>query len=41
VVQISPYVERSKDPLAFFRNTIIHYDDPDEPVGLEDWEMLP
>lgn len=41
VLKIVPYTE--EDPAAalkVLRNTIIKYDDPLEPVGEEDWEVL-
>ncbi|MBF0370858.1 MAG: type II toxin-antitoxin system Phd/YefM family antitoxin [Magnetococcales bacterium] len=44
VLKIVPYgeekMEEEADPLAFFRNSVIEYKDPLEPVGLEDWEAL-
>lgn len=41
VLQIKPYPKTDDEILEFLRGCIIHYDDPLEPVGLEDWEMLP
>lgn len=42
VAQIIPYKEElEKDPLAYFRGSVLKYEDPFEPVGLEDWELLP
>lgn len=26
--------------LSFFRGTLLHYEEPTEPVGVEDWEAL-
>lgn len=41
VAQIIPYKEESeKDPLTYFRGSVLKYEDPFEPVGLEDWELL-
>ena len=40
VLKIVPYVENSDEALKALRNTVIKYDDPTEPVGLEDWEAL-
>ena len=40
VLKISPY---SRDPAAALealRGSVLRYDDPLEPVGLEDWEAL-
>lgn len=41
VLQIKPYPKTDDEILEFLRGCILHYDDPFEPVGLEDWEMLP
>ena len=41
VIKIVPYDQA--DPLQAlkeFRGSVIRYDDPLEPVGLEDWEAL-
>lgn len=41
VLRVVPY--RQADPehlLSFFRGTLLHYDEPTEPVGVEDWEAL-
>jgi len=41
VVDIVPHKKaEDKDPILSLRNTVIRYDDPFEPVGLEDWEAL-
>lgn len=42
VVDIVPHKEkkRKSDPLAVFRGKLVKYEDPFEPVGLEDWEAL-
>ena len=42
VVEVIPYKEQS-DPektLKSLRGTLKFYKDPDQPVGLEDWEVL-
>ena len=42
VAKVIPYQEKS-DPEAILkslRGTLKYYKDPDEPVGLEDWEVL-
>lgn len=42
VLQIAPYQDPSEEALQALRKiSILHYDDPLEPVGLEDWEILP
>lgn len=40
VVKIVPYAPRPAEALAALRGSVIRYDDPTEPVGLEDWEAL-
>ncbi|OGC98197.1 prevent-host-death protein [Candidatus Amesbacteria bacterium RIFCSPHIGHO2_01_FULL_48_32] len=40
VVDIVPHKAKKTDPLAVFRGKLIKYEDPFEPVGLEDWEAL-
>ena len=40
VLKIVPYTENPEEALKSLRNTVVKYDDPTEPVGLEDWEAL-
>ena len=41
VLKIVPYTEENPaEALKALRGTVIKYDDPTEPVGLEDWEAL-
>lgn len=40
VVKIVPYPGAGPDPLEELRHSVIRYDAPTEPVGLEDWEAL-
>ncbi len=40
VLKIVPYVENPEEALKVLRDTVIKYEDPTEPVGLEDWEAL-
>jgi len=40
VLKIVPYVEDPEEALKVLRDTVIKYEDPTEPVGLEDWEAL-
>ncbi len=40
VVKIVPYSEDPEDHLKELRNSVLKYDDPTEPVALEDWESL-
>ena len=39
-VKIVPYSENPSDALKALRNTVVKYEDPTSPVGLEDWESL-
>lgn len=44
VAQLIPFSEKeqnNKDPLEWFKGSVLKYEDPFEPVGLEDWELLP
>lgn len=40
VVEVKPYRPKVKDPWKVLRGTLVKYVDPNEPVGLEDWEAL-
>ena len=40
VLKIVPYVEDPEASLKALRDTVLKYEDPTEPVGLEDWEAL-
>jgi prevent-host-death family protein len=40
VLKIVPYAADPADLLKPFRNSVLKYDDPTAPVGLEDWEAL-
>jgi antitoxin (DNA-binding transcriptional repressor) of toxin-antitoxin stability system len=40
VIKIAPYAENPEEALQALRNTVIKYEDPTDPVGLEDWEAL-
>jgi prevent-host-death family protein len=40
VIKIMPFVEKPEEALDRLRNTVIKYEDPTEPVGLEDWAAL-
>ncbi len=40
VLKIVPYAENPAKTLKALRNTVLKYEDPTEPVGLEDWEAL-
>lgn len=40
VVKILPYSDDWKKKLEELRGTVLKYEDPTEPVGLDDWEAL-
>ncbi|RLE23977.1 MAG: type II toxin-antitoxin system Phd/YefM family antitoxin [Acidobacteria bacterium] len=40
VLKLLPYSADPSETLAALRGSVIRYDDPTEPVGLEDWEAL-
>ena len=40
VIKIIPYSDNHEANLKRLRNTVLRYDDPTEPVGLEEWEAL-
>jgi len=40
VLKITPYTINPEESLKSLRNTMIKYEYPTEPVGLEDWESL-
>ncbi len=41
VLKISPFSEDSQSILEELRNSVTYYEDPLEPVGISDWEVLP
>jgi prevent-host-death family protein len=41
VLKIVPYSEKPSDTLSLLRESVIKYENPTEPVGLDDWESLP
>jgi prevent-host-death family protein len=40
VLKIVPYSEKPSETLRILRNSVIKYENPTEPVGLNDWESL-
>ena len=40
VAKVVPYSENPEEQLNDLRHTVLHYSDPLEPVGVEDWEAL-
>ena len=40
VLKISAYSQDPGEALEALRGSVLQYDDPTEPVGLEDWDAL-
>ncbi|CAB1074825.1 prevent-host-death protein [Alkalispirochaeta odontotermitis] len=40
VLKIVPYRDNTEDVLKALRDTVVKYNNPTQPVGLEDWEAL-
>ena len=40
VLRVVPYTQDPSDILKDLRNTVLRYDRPTEPVGLDDWETI-
>ena len=40
VLRIVSYTADPEEKLKSLRNSVIKYEDPTEPVGLDDWELL-
>ena len=38
VVKITPYVPREKAAVKALRRSVLRYEDPTEPIAVEDWE---
>ena len=39
-LELRPYRQPTRDPLEVLRGTVLRYDDPMEPVGEDDWDVL-
>ena len=39
VAQIIPFTNSKSDRLNELKGSVLHYEDPLKPVGLEDWEL--
>jgi len=39
-IEVRKYIPKDNDPLQTLRGSVTEYVEPDEPVGLEDWEVL-
>jgi antitoxin (DNA-binding transcriptional repressor) of toxin-antitoxin stability system len=40
VLKLARYIENPEDRLRQLRGSVLYYEDPTEPVGVEDWEAL-
>jgi len=40
VLRIEPYSEKPTEAVKILRNSVIKYEKPTDPVGLDDWESL-
>jgi len=40
VLKIIPYSEKASETLKMLRNSVTKYENPTDPVGLNDWELL-
>ena len=40
VIKIIPYSKNHKEVLKRLQNTVLKYEDPTDPVGVEHWEVL-
>jgi antitoxin (DNA-binding transcriptional repressor) of toxin-antitoxin stability system len=39
-LEIRRYTGEKRDPFQILKGSVLRYDDPFEPVGVEDWEAL-
>ena len=40
VLKIEPYFEEPSEVMKILSNSVIKYENPTDPVGLDDWESL-
>jgi prevent-host-death family protein len=40
VLKLAPYSDNPEEVLKELRHTVLKYENPMEPVGLDDWEVL-
>lgn len=40
VLKVMPYTANTEDQLKILRHSVLEYDDPTQPVALEDWKAL-
>lgn len=38
VLKVMPYTANTEDKLKILRSSVLEYDDPTQPVALEDWK---
>jgi antitoxin (DNA-binding transcriptional repressor) of toxin-antitoxin stability system len=38
VLEVRPYQARERSPLQLLRDSVVHYDQPTQPVGEDDWD---
>lgn len=39
-VEVRPYVAEEHDPLSLLKHSVLHFDEPLQPVAADDWEVL-
>jgi prevent-host-death family protein len=39
-LELRPYQPRTRAPLDILRGTLRRYDDPTEPIGVDDWDAV-
>lgn len=39
-LEVRPIKQEKRDPFEILKGSVLRYDDPFEPVGVEDWEAL-
>jgi prevent-host-death family protein len=40
VLKVTPLIEEAEEGLRALRGSVLSFEDPTEPVGLDDWEAL-
>lgn len=40
VLKVMPYTANTEDQLKILRSSVLKYDEPTQPVALEDWQVL-
>lgn len=39
-LEVRPFSGAKRDPFEILKGSVLRYDDPFEPIGVEDWEAL-